>query len=667
MIEDTTPIYKQALIEAKKLRELAKREAEKAILSKVSAQIAKMLDEEISGVPMLLEQEDMTNLPTGNELGANAANPKMPAVAPINTTPVPPTGDMATATLTPPINPTDSYMKTDTDMNTTSNMQEPSQLPVSTPVKEGDLEIPMIGADGKITVDIEKLFAATPEGSEPNISAATITPVSSTNVPMEPEAGEPANIVAESFKSYLKLLEKDFHKYKKSGVGKEILKNKILTLYEISKIARENKEIPEKTIAIAEAAMELMFQDLKKTDEEQNIYKTKNKKEESEMSKKSLQSLEEYARSLFEESESKGHTGFGDGDSIDWGIKNTTTLDDDYAMKKSSRYFDDIEDLDKKKHSELCESEDPQLEAELIEMLKNIDSDVSDDSDLSMKKERLEKKLSEIKKQERKIKKELKECGMMDDTSETPVNVNLKITVDKDGEVSSVKLHDDDDDDEKEFWSKASTYKEYSKPRRHRDDDHDDDDMEIEIVPDEEDEKDKSEKHDSLKHVSDDDDVLDDDDDVLDDDDDDSDDDDVLDDDDDVLDDDDVKKVKSKKEVVTESKIAKENRILRRRLAEQQFLSAISIYTAKLFAEHNLSTNAKRKIVKYLDSAQDLQELKSKYLKVKRMLEEGTRPISSFGSSSKPGTFLTEAVTAMNLTLNPNRWMQLAGIVKKSK
>jgi hypothetical protein len=49
----------------------------------------------------------------------------------------------------------------------------------------------------------------------------------------------------------------------------------------------------------------------------------------------SLQSLEEFARSLFEEVESKGHAGFGDGDSVKSGVTNTTTLKDETPMKKS--------------------------------------------------------------------------------------------------------------------------------------------------------------------------------------------------------------------------------------------------------------------------------------------------------------------------------------------
>lgn len=630
MTEHTTPIYKQALIEAKKVRELAKREAEKTILSKFSVQIDKMLDAEISGVPLLLEQEDPMNLLPGAEPGAAAANPPMPATAPLDVTPVPPVGDMGTAALTPPAAPQVP------GLDVAPVVQDPTQAPVSTPSAEAELGIPMPGPDGKITVDIETLFAATPEGSEPNLAAATITPVTPTDVPTVemPPAGTPdllgmtppaptgaeavsgteepvavQNPITESFKSSLRTLGKEVRGYKKSGIGKEILQNKIFTLYEIAKTARENKEIPENTIVVAEAAMELMFQELKKTDKQDNSYKTNNIKEESEMAKKSLQSLEEFARSLFEEVESKGHAGFGDGDSVKSGVTNTTTLKDETPMKKSGD-AGGVEDPGKEKSLNLAESEDPQLEAELMEMLNSMGSD---ESDVSVKKEALEKQLSALKEQEEKLKKELQECGMMGDASAAPVNVNLKITVDKEGEVSDVKLDGGD-----EVPPAISTSGE------------DEEDMDLEIVPDED------ESPEGLSVDGDD------------------------------------EEEEEKDEVIAESKVAKENKVLRARLAEQQFLSATSIYTAKLFAEHNLSTGAKQKIVKYFDSAQTLQEAKARYGRVKKMLEEGSKPAPRVGSSSKPaqngGAFLSEnAATGMNLQLNPNRWMQLAGITKKSE
>jgi hypothetical protein len=249
------------------------------------------------------------NLLPGTEPGVAAANPQMPATTPLDATPVPPVGDMGTAALTPPTTPPVS------GLDAAPVAQDPTQVPVSTPSAGAELGIPMPGPDGKITVDIETLFAATPEGSEPNLAAATITPVTPTDVPTVemPPAGTPdllgmtppaptgaeavsgteepvavQNPITESFKSSLRTLGKEVRGYKKSGIGKEILQNKIFTLYEIAKTARENKEIPENTIVVAEAAMELMFQELKKTDKRDNSYKTNNIKEESEMPKKSL-------------------------------------------------------------------------------------------------------------------------------------------------------------------------------------------------------------------------------------------------------------------------------------------------------------------------------------------------------------------------------------------
>jgi hypothetical protein len=99
-----TPLYQEALVEVKKLKELAKQEAEKTILEKFSPMVDQMIDRELSGLPVLLEQDEDNAVPPmappiDTTLGASAANPTMPATAPMDATPVPPSGAMGTATL----------------------------------------------------------------------------------------------------------------------------------------------------------------------------------------------------------------------------------------------------------------------------------------------------------------------------------------------------------------------------------------------------------------------------------------------------------------------------------------------------------------------------------------------------------------------------------------
>ena len=52
----STPLYQEALIEAKKLRDAAAVEAKNAVLEAVSPLIKQMIDKEISGI--ILEQEE---------------------------------------------------------------------------------------------------------------------------------------------------------------------------------------------------------------------------------------------------------------------------------------------------------------------------------------------------------------------------------------------------------------------------------------------------------------------------------------------------------------------------------------------------------------------------------------------------------------------------------
>ena len=75
----TTPLFQEALIEAKKLREAAAAEAKNAVLEAVSPMIKQMIDREISGV--ILEQEE----PPADAL---PPAPPAPAVQPI--APIPP-------------------------------------------------------------------------------------------------------------------------------------------------------------------------------------------------------------------------------------------------------------------------------------------------------------------------------------------------------------------------------------------------------------------------------------------------------------------------------------------------------------------------------------------------------------------------------------------------
>jgi len=74
----STPLYQEALIEAKKLRDAATVEAKNAVLEAVSPLIKQMIDKEISGI--ILEQDD-SSLET-TPVAADLPPPAPPAPSP---------------------------------------------------------------------------------------------------------------------------------------------------------------------------------------------------------------------------------------------------------------------------------------------------------------------------------------------------------------------------------------------------------------------------------------------------------------------------------------------------------------------------------------------------------------------------------------------------------
>jgi hypothetical protein len=682
-----TPLYQEALVEVKKLKELAKQEAEKTILEKFSPMVDQMIDRELSGLPVLLEQDEDNAVPPmappiDTTLGASAANPTMPATAPMDATPVPPSGAMGTATLSPspentPSDPLAPEMPLPAD---------PSVPPVS---NGGSMQIPVPGPDGKITVDIESLFAATPAGSEPNFAMAAVTPAiqASDNsiaqtpaapaptesplaasvapelgsneqapVPQTTGTGEvvspentnevPPEQLAEMFNSLILKLQEDFNTIKNTNIStkqKSLMENKLLALYEMAQKAKASGDIPVGILAHGEVHLEIMFANLRESAKQDNSYKRQSIKEDTKMAKKEFKGLKEFAKSLFEEVDVKGKSGFGDGDAVstDW---NATTAKDETPKKKSGNNGG-VEDPGKAASlkgnvAESVDGEDEAmdetaaLESELMEMLSSMEEEETP-SVMEAKKKAIKGKLKSLKEEEAKLVKALKECGMgmehgmgapaMDAVKE-PANINIKISL-EDGEVKSV------DTDGMDMDSDAS-----DKDMSDVDADSDDDDT-IEIVADSD-----EDSEDSDEDSSDEEDAVD----------------------ADASDEDAVSDEKSKSMV-------SENKRLRKELSETQLLTARSLFVNKLFAEQNLSKTTKQKIVEYIDNAQSVEEVKAKFVQVKKMLAEANRPgsLNRAGSSSKPATStagsLNEgASSVMKLEVQPNRWMQLAGITKKS-
>jgi hypothetical protein len=118
---------------------------------------------------------------------------------------------------------------------------------------------------------------------------------------------------------------------------------------------------------------------------------------------------------------------------------------------------------------------------------------------------------------------------------------------------------------------------------------------------------------------------------------------------------------------VVESKTVK---TLKGQLAEQSLLTAKLIYLNKFLQRENLSRKQKQKIVEYLDNARTIEEAKEIYGRIKKVLDEATNTRAVAGSSSKAtksgAATVNESATSDSSMITENRWMQLAGIKKRS-
>lgn len=120
-------------------------------------------------------------------------------------------------------------------------------------------------------------------------------------------------------------------------------------------------------------------------------------------------------------------------------------------------------------------------------------------------------------------------------------------------------------------------------------------------------------------------------------------------------------------------KIVAENKDLRSQLATEKLFNAKMVHFQPFVNNPNLTKEQKQKIAEHLDRGTSLEEVKAIYNRVKVVVENMQKVSSKAGSSSKPG--VTPAST-LSESANPyegstlveaekNRLMQLAGIKRK--
>lgn len=116
----------------------------------------------------------------------------------------------------------------------------------------------------------------------------------------------------------------------------------------------------------------------------------------------------------------------------------------------------------------------------------------------------------------------------------------------------------------------------------------------------------------------------------------------------------------------------KENNALKAQLKEANLFTAKTVYLNKLLMREGLSKKAIRQIVEHLDNTKTIAEARAVYNKIQTRLNESTSKKRMVGSSSRvtrSGSALTESVSPARKSAgddNVNRWQVIAGIRKKS-
>jgi hypothetical protein len=707
-----TDLYKDAIAEAKKLREVAVDEAKSKIIEAIAPYVQNMITQETNKLSgLLFEEEDMSGM---QNVPNNSAN----------------------------------------------------EAPVAT-VDAGPVSLPLPDEDGKIVLDFDQLFSASADGD-------TVEPVGLDQVApaqaMPPEPSEPAPIGAaedmvseptdsasdavastptspedenaptltESVMSYDKFVQTmseinfkiDYALHRGNRINdivQESMKNKLFSLLENLDKLHETGKVSPKMAKINEKRLEFLFLKLKEAGLNNSYNQAKDK--ENAMSK----SLKEFAASLFEsedqeslamDSASTGKTGVpvdhemtdhamdqsGISSEVDdlfaEGLEASETVSTAGAGTAGSVDADellglDIEEMPHEEGEPLAEEveaeghagfgdtdEDP---VAAPEMFFEVDEEELKEAVRAIRKENFIKKARAIK--EAKLKKEMKDKGWeegkppKDDASKAVLKKEVKKTMPKTKkrtvrEDVELVLGLDLPDEVEDLL--------------------DPEDMEVDVEVRHEDEEEHdlemSDDDDDLEMSGDDDDSL-----LLVDDEDEAEDMDSEDEmsmGDEGVSDEEAKALMestrrahkanrrlfetakaAKREVATFKQLAesrKKNLIgLKKELAETNLFLSKLLYLNKFLQMEGLSRKQKQHIVEHLDKAKTIAEAKEVYGKIKNKLNEATTSGKPTGSSSKAvGTGsarLTESVNGTNGSgVDPvvgtfDRWQTLAQIKKDNK
>lgn len=318
-------IYKEALADAKKLREVAEADARNRLIEKVSPLISEMVTKKIKEQTervFIDEQEDDDLLDDG---GMNLASATPDAADALGDGGL----DTAAAEATPPVS---EPAELDSGL---SNQETTPPIEVGT--AEDLINVSMPDADGKITVDIEDLFAS--DGGQANnamadaaaasnsSTSAGVTDVASmetgessleqdaAGLPEDPMAATPAPLEDEptmaslqpesvSFSGFNKYLNECSFKidqvYHMGGATSEIihesLKNKLFSLVESLDSLKERGLVNARQVQVNENKLEFLFHKLNES-KKVNSYNTTSENHSS----MKHRTLKEFAAELYTE------------------------------------------------------------------------------------------------------------------------------------------------------------------------------------------------------------------------------------------------------------------------------------------------------------------------------------------------------------------------------
>lgn len=334
-------LYEEALVEAKKLKEIAEADAKQAIVEEITPHIRRMIASSLAGksTSILYEEEEKLGLPDATGVTPVGSPVGDPAGAVDGGTPPPSTDATASAPVAP--EPSGDAAAMAAPIGATSAGDAPIQV-----AGADALNMPMPGPDGKLVVDFDDLFIPSEPGDDegsgdespgsaelaPEVPGGlpSPTPVDVNPTPADAAVGADTTSVAgapgegeamvaagqggepkapapepqletyELFSEALDVTAKRVHKaYSSTGIPslmKEALQDKLFQLIETLETLTEKKLVSEKLSQILESRLEILHLKL----QEAILTNTYEGTKGTDMASKSLK---EFASKMISESE----------------------------------------------------------------------------------------------------------------------------------------------------------------------------------------------------------------------------------------------------------------------------------------------------------------------------------------------------------------------------